>query len=442
MVSISTILRKVRLQMKKSVAFCTLGCKVNQYETEAMRELFENAGYCCVDFEDFADVYVINTCTVTAVGDRKSRQMIRRAKRINPDAFVIVCGCYAQTAPQEVAKIDGVDLILGTQQHSRIAELAEEKIRGSKVGDISRTHDFEPLSISGCGHRSRAYLKIQEGCNQFCSYCIIPYARGPIRSRSAADIIAESRRLVQAGFSEIVYVGIHVASYGLDTKELMLDDLLIKLNGIDGLRRIRLSSIEPMTLNRTFCEKIKGLDKLCPHFHLSLQSGCDATLARMNRKYTTAQYREIVDGLRESFPDCAITTDIMVGFPGETDTEFAETLKFAGEIGFADAHIFKYSRRKGTPADTMPGQIPPEVKDERSKQLISLCTKSRDSFLKKHLNTTLEVLFEDKNGEYYEGKTANYITVFAKSDTDLSGSYHSVAVSELRGGALYGTLMD
>lgn len=428
--------------MNKSAAFCTLGCKVNQYETEAMCELFKAAGYHIADFEDFADVYVINTCTVTAMSDRKSRQMIRRAKRINPDAFVVVCGCYAQTAPDTVAKIDGVDLVLGTQERAQIVELAEKKSGGCYVRDISKTHSFEQLTVGGYARRSRAYIKIQEGCNQFCSYCIIPYARGPIRSRPAEEILSESRALIAAGFTEIIYVGIHVASYGLDTKEASLAELLVMLNGIEGLRRIRLSSIEPMTLDYSFCEQIKTCDKLCPHFHLSLQSGCDETLLRMNRRYTTAQYSEVVEGLRRYFPDCAVTTDIMVGFPGETDAEFAKTLDFVRKIGFADAHIFKYSRRKGTPADTMPNQVAPEVKDIRSKQLISLCEKSRDEYLDRHLNMPLEVLFEDENGGYFEGKTANYITVFVKSAAPLAGRYRTVIAYERKDGALYAELAD
>ena len=428
--------------MNKSVAFCTLGCKVNQYETEAMCELFKAKGYTEADFDDFADVYVINTCTVTAISDRKSRQMIRRAKRINPDSFVIVCGCYAQTAPDAVSSIEGVDLVLGTQERAQIAELAEKRTGGCLVHDISKNHSFEKLSIYTCRNRSRAYIKIQEGCNQFCTYCIIPYARGPIRSRPADEIIAESRELAAAGFTEIIYVGIHVASYGLDTKDTTLAELLVMLNKIDGIKRIRLSSIEPMTLDYKFCETIKNCDKLCPHFHLSLQSGCDETLRRMNRRYTTKQYKEVVDGLRKFFPDCAVTTDIMVGFPGETDREFEETLEFVRDIEFSDAHIFKYSRRKGTPADTMPNQIAPEIKDERSHRLIALCTKSRDAFLEKHIGKELEVLFEERNGEYFEGKTANYITVLVKTDENLHGKYKNVIASELKDGMLIAELLN
>lgn len=426
----------------KSVAICTLGCKVNQYETEAMLELFKNAGYTEVDFDDFADVYVINTCTVTSMSDRKSRQMIRRAKRLNPDAYVIVCGCYAQTAPQTVASIDGVDLIIGTNEHSNVVKCAEEKFKGIIVNDISSNHTFENLSINNHSGKSRAYVKVQEGCNQFCTYCIIPYARGPIRSRPVKDILDESIRLVKAGFTEIVYVGIHVASYGLDTKECDLADLIVKLNAIDGIKRIRLSSIEPMTLDKSFCDKIKNCDKLCPHFHISLQSGSDSTLSRMNRRYTTSQYKEITDGLRKYFPNCAITTDIMVGFPGETDEEFCETVKFVKNISFAEAHIFKYSRRKGTPADKMQNQVSPEVKELRSKELFTLTAKSNHDFLLSQLNKRTEVLFETRNGIYMEGKTGNYCTVYLETSENLEGQYRTVIPKKVENSILYAVLSD
>ncbi|MBS7298222.1 MAG: tRNA (N(6)-L-threonylcarbamoyladenosine(37)-C(2))-methylthiotransferase MtaB [Eubacteriales bacterium] len=424
----------------KSVAFCTLGCKVNQYETEAMLEMFKNSGYAEVDFDDFADVYVINTCTVTSISDRKSRQMIRRAKRLNPDSFIVVCGCYAQTAPNEVQGIDGVDLVIGTNEHINIIDYIEKRKKGIIVKDISKTHEFEQLSINNHSGKSRAYVKIQEGCNQFCTYCIIPYARGPIRSRDVNDIIEESERLVSVGFTEIVYVGIHVASYVLDTKECDLADLLIKLNKIEGIKRIRLSSIEPMTLNEDFCEKIKCCDKLCPHFHISLQSGCDATLARMNRRYTTTEYAKITNGLRRYFPNCGITTDIMVGFPGETDEEFSETLEFVKKINFADAHIFKYSRRKGTPADKMKNQISPDIKDLRSKELFEITSASQRNFLEKQLNIATEVLFETRVGEYMEGKTANYCTVYLKTNEDLTGKYRCVIPTEIKNSVLYAKL--
>lgn len=420
----------------KSVAFCTLGCKVNQYETEAMLELFINAGYQEVDFDDFADVYVINTCTVTSISDRKSRQMIRRAKRINPDAYIVVCGCYAQTAPEKVLKIEGVNLVLGTNERSRIVELTEKGYNGAVVKARSELNDFEALTITDTRRRSRAYVKVQEGCNQFCSYCIIPYARGPIRSRPLDEIIEESKKLVDAGFTEIIYVGIHVSSYGLDTKGADLADMLIEVNKIEGLKRIRLSSIEPMTLDKSFCERIRNCDKLCPHFHLSLQSGCDETLARMNRRYTTDEYENIVKGLRTYFKGCAITTDIMVGFPGETDDEFEKTLEFVERIGFAEAHIFRYSRRSGTKADKMPNQIPPEVKDERSKALFDICNRSHEEFMKGHIGKDIEVLFEERDGEYLEGKTPDYCNVRYKTSENLIGKYRILTCTTLENGTL------
>ncbi|MBQ6907090.1 MAG: MiaB/RimO family radical SAM methylthiotransferase, partial [Clostridia bacterium] len=295
----------------KKVAFYTLGCKVNQYETEAMTELFEKNGYTVCDFEDCADIYVINTCTVTSMSDRKSRQIIRRAKKMNENAYIIVTGCYAQVAHDEVAKIEGVNLVLGAKERDKIVTFADEYFEEQlilKSSDISRTHTFEPLTIGEFKSRTRAYIKVQEGCNQFCSYCIIPYARGPIRSRDLDDVIKETERLASAGFTEVTYVGIHIASYGLDKKGYDLADLLCAADRIDGIKRIRLSSIEPMTLNADFINKISTVKKLCHHFHLSLQSGCDETLKRMNRKYTTDDYYNIVLGLREHFSDVAITT--------------------------------------------------------------------------------------------------------------------------------------
>lgn len=419
----------------KKVAFYTLGCKVNQYETQAMSEMFRNSGYEICDFSSVCDVYVINTCTVTQMSDRKSRQIIRRAKKENPDAKVIVTGCYAQTNPDDVIKIDGVNLVLGNNDKKRIVELADSLSYGekkSKVDDIMRVRSFEELKISSYDERTRAYIKIQEGCNQFCSYCIIPYARGPIRSRDLDEVLEETRRLVKNGYTEVVYTGIHVASYGVDKGEMMLSKLLVEADKIEGLRRIRLSSIEPMMLNKDFVKEISGVKKLCPHFHLSLQSGCDETLKRMRRKYTTKEYEDIVDGLREVYPDVAITTDIMTGFAGETEEEFLKTAEFVKKIKFSDAHIFQYSRRKGTPADKMPNQVPPEIKEKRSKILIDLCAKTRDEFISSFIGKKMEVLFEqrDKNG-FFEGKTANYITVLVKTEENLTKQYRDVIIDEV-----------
>ena len=432
----------------KKVAFYTLGCKVNQYESEAMCELFLKAGYIQADFEDYADIYVINTCTVTSMSDRKSRQIIRRAKKKNPNSLVIVTGCYAQTAPDSVMSIPGVNLVLGTKDRNRIVEYAENLINDelSKVccvSDISKHHEFEDLSVTTYSDRTRAFIKVQEGCNQFCSYCIIPYARGPIRSRDMHEVLAEAKSLIECGYKEIVLVGIHIASYGLDKKNYDLADLINKVGAIEGLDRLRLSSIEPMTLNAEFIKKIKDCKTLCPHFHLSLQSGCDETLARMNRKYTTCEYKEIVDTIREHFSDAAITTDIMTGFPGETEEEIKKTASFVKEIAFADAHIFQYSQRKGTPADVMQNQVAPNIKEERSKIIEKITDDSRKAFLDSHIGKTVPVLFEQQchdNKEFFEGKTLNYITVRVKTNEDINNQLLNVKLISSNGYYITGKL--
>lgn len=429
----------------KTAAFCTLGCKVNQYETEAMEELFSAAGYEIVPYSQIADVYVINTCSVTSMGDAKSRRMIRRARKLNPEAIIAVTGCYAQTAPEEVLAIEGVNLVVGNQEKSKITEKVEalsNNIKVNDVLDIMHTHEFEHLNITHYDNRTRAFIKIQDGCSQFCSYCIIPYARGPVRSRAESEILDEIRTLTSHGFTEFILAGIHVASYGHDLPSASLEQLINKVDKIDGVKRIRLSSIEPMTLNRDFVENIKNCTKLCPHFHISLQSGCDETLKRMNRKYTTAQYADIVDGLRTAFPDVAITTDIMTGFPGETDEEFENTAKFTSEIAFADAHVFQYSQRKGTPAARRKDQIRPEIKEERSKRIIDITQKSRNEFLKKFVGRNMEVLFEQPvQGGYFEGKTSNYITVYVKTNENLHSKYKTVRLSETKDGIIYGEII-
>lgn len=430
----------------KKAAFYTLGCKVNQYETQSMKELFLNDGYEIVSFEEYADVYIINTCTVTRMSDRKSRQIIRRAKKINPDAQIVVAGCYSQTNPKEVMEIEGVNLVLGTKDRKNIVEYVKNLSsdeQKSYISDIMKAHEFEELNITKYEERTRAYIKIQEGCNQFCSYCIIPYARGPIRSRAEDEVLKETEKLVNNGYTEIIYTGIHVASYGIDKGKPMLSDLLKKANEIKGLNRIRLSSIEPMTLNEDFVKEINDCRKLCHHFHLSLQSGCDETLKRMNRKYTTAEYRAIVEGLRKNYPNVAITTDIMVGFPGETEEEFNKTLEFVKEIKFSDAHVFKYSKRNGTVAARRDDQIPPMIKEERSKKLIKLCESLRDEYILSFVGETLEVLFEQevKDG-YFEGKTSNYITVYVKINENLQGQYKNVMIKSIKNGIAYGEIQD
>lgn len=428
----------------KKAAFYTLGCKVNQYETEAMAEMFKSSGYEITDFENYADVYVINTCTVTNMSDRKSRQIIRRAKKTNPDAIVAVTGCYAQTSPEDVKKIDGVNIVVGTKDRKNIVELTEAASADNcidTVSDIMHTHDFEDLSIKTYQNRTRAYIKIQDGCNQFCSYCIIPYARGPVRSRPEHEVIAEIQKLADDGFSEIILTGIHVASYGKDLENCDLASLICKADKTDGIKRIRLSSIEPMTLNDDFIERIKPCSKLCHHFHLSLQSGCDETLKRMNRKYTCAEYENIVNGLRKNFADAAITTDIMVGFPGETEDEFLKTSEFVQRISFADAHIFQYSQRKGTPAAKRPDQVAPEIKEKRSKIIAEITQKSRDEFRNQFIGCELEVLFEQpyhKDNEYFEGKTSNYLTVIVPTDENLSGQIRNVTLIEMKDDVIVG----
>lgn len=430
----------------KTAAFYTLGCKVNQYETEAIAERFSDEGYRVVSFSEKADIYIVNTCSVTAMSDRKSRQMIRRAKKTNPEAVIAVMGCYSQTAPEEVLDIDGVNLVLGTKDKGSVLNLIKAIDCNSKlnaVTDVKNNHEYENLCVRRNADRTRAYIKIQDGCSQFCSYCIIPYARGPVRSRAEGDILDEVRTLAAAGYKEVILTGIHAASYGKDLGDTSLEELLNKIDKIDGIVRVRLSSIEPMTLNREFVDKIKNCKKLCPHFHISLQSGCNATLKRMNRHYTTAQFKEVVDGLREVFPDCAVTTDIMTGFAGETDEEFAETADFVRNIEFADAHVFQYSRRRGTPAAKRPNQVAPNIKEERSKLIIEITEKNRNEFLKRHINREMEVLFETSPSEgVYEGKTANYITVYATAEENICGKLKKVLLEKAENGIMFGKTID
>ena len=431
----------------KTAAFYTLGCKVNQYETQAISELFKDEGYLIVDFSESADVYVINTCTVTAMSDRKSRQIIRRAKKQNPDSIVVVTGCYAQVSPEEVLKIEGVNLVIGTNEKNTIPGAVKELIDSKKslVHNISCTHDFEEMHVTGYGSMTRAYIKIQEGCNQFCSYCIIPYARGPIRSRRPEAVVREAENLVAQGFSEIILVGIHIASYGLDIKDSSLADIILRINEIDGIKRIRLSSIEPMTLKAEFINKISSAHKLCPHFHLSLQSGCDATLKRMNRRYTTSQYAGIVQSIRDNFPGAAITTDVMVGFPGESEEEFEKSADFVRRMEFSDIHIFKYSPRPGTPAAEYPDQVDPQTKDQRSKVLEDIRKQSENKYLSGYVGKTVEVLFEQPSEKYpgwFEGKTDNYITVLVKTNENFSFLYKYVQLGEVVDGGIKGEIIE
>ena len=426
----------------KTVAFCTLGCKVNQYETEAMAELFKEKGYKINPFEEKSDIYVINTCTVTSTGDKKSRQMIRRAKSANGDAVIAVVGCYAQVAPEEVAKIDGVSLVVGTNQKREIVSLVEEYINTQTktyaVNDILKDKEYKEMWISSYEERTRAFVKIEDGCNQFCSYCIIPYARGPVRSRPIENIATEVENLSKNGFKEIVLTGINISSYGMDNGS-SLGDVIDIVAKIDGIERIRLGSIEPRVLNEEFIKRIAKIPKVCNHFHISLQSGCDGTLKRMNRKYTTAECFECIKNLRKYFNSPAITADVIAGFPGETDEEFDTTMEFLKKVSFSEAHIFAYSNRKGTKADTMPNQIEKSVKEKRSKQMIELCSKMQKEYMSHCVGNTYPVLFEKKSGDnFYEGHMTNYVKVKVKSDKDISHKILDVKITDIVGDALVG----
>lgn len=408
----------------KKVASHALGCKVNQYESEAIAELFAQKGYEIVDIDEWADIYIINTCTVTNFGDKKSRQLIRKVKRQNPEAVVAAIGCYAQTAPEEIKNIEGVNLIIGTKGRKDIVDLVESYVPEmgvvSTVGQIAKEREFEHLTISKLADRTRAYLKIQDGCSQFCSYCIIPYARGPIRSRDPEDIMDEVKVLAENGFKEIILTGIHVASYGKDLKGVTLLDVIKRVQEQEGIERIRFSSVEPNIVTEEFASELSKLDKVCDHFHLSLQSGCDRTLKRMNRKYDAAGYERAVEILRKYFPNVAITTDIIAGFPDETDEDFEKSLEFAKKIGFSKIHAFPYSPKRGTPAAVMPNQILNAVKNERTSRLIEASDRMADEFIKSFEGRVMPVLYEREiEHNIYEGYTTNYIRVLSESSENI-----------------------
>lgn len=423
----------------KKIAFCSLGCKVNQYETNAMAQKFIEHGYEVVEFDEYADVYIVNTCTVTNVADRKSRQMLRRAKEINKDATLVACGCYAQVAKDELKKIPEIDLIIGNNEKNDIIQIVENHIaqKGAEdlVSDVMYKLDYVELGTTTYTEKTRAVIKVQDGCDRFCSYCLIPYARGHIRSRKIENVIEEIKKVVEEGINEVVITGIHIASYGRDFKgeNIGLIDLLEEINKIQGLHRIRLGSIEPTIITDEFVERLSKLDKICDHFHLSLQSGCTETLKRMNRRYTTEEFRDVTKRLRSKFPNAALTTDIIVGFPGETDEEFNTTYEFLKEIAFYKMHIFKYSQRKGTKAAVMPNQIDGKIKEDRSKKLIELSNENEYNYNKKYIGKQVEVLFEEREGEYLKGHTTNYIVVKHKTDKDdLINKIAKVIVSEAK----------
>lgn len=420
--------------MKKTVAFCTLGCKVNQYETDAMRGNFEAEGYEVKEFSQEASVYVINTCTVTNMADRKSRQMMHRAKKKNPDGIIVAVGCYVQAAKEQLEEDTLIDLVIGNNMKSQVVQIVEQYIQDNRhtedrdayVADIAHSHEYETMHIETVSEHTRAYIKIQDGCNQFCSYCIIPYARGRVRSRKMEDILQEVRNLTANGYKEIVLTGIHISSYGLDFehtadeqedygpfKNSALIDLIEVLSGIEGLERIRLGSLEPRIITENFVRRLCKVPQICPHFHLSLQSGCDETLKRMNRHYTTALYLEKCGILRQYFDRPALTTDVIVGFPGETEEEFAQTERFLETVHFSDMHIFKYSKRRGTKAADMPNQIDPQIQSVRSEKLIALGERMKDDFLEACKDQEQIVLIEEETEidgtKYMTGHSKNYI---------------------------------
>lgn len=422
----------------KKAALHNLGCKVNAYETEAMQHLLEEAGYEIVPFTQKADVYVINTCSVTNMADRKSRQMLHKAKKNNPDSIVVAAGCYVQTSEKEVLNDLSVDIVIGNDRKHDLVRLLEEyslDCVNDTVDDINDgKHDFEELFIDQTKEHTRAFIKVQDGCNQFCSYCIIPYARGRVRSRRFENVIAEVERLAANGFKEVVLTGIHLSSYGVDFEEAAgLLELIQAVNAVKGIERIRLGSLEPKIVTEHFASELSKLDKICPHFHLSLQSGCDATLKRMNRKYTTKEYERGCELLRKYFVHPAITTDVIVGFPGETEEEFEQTKAYLEHIHFYEMHIFKYSKRKGTRAAVMPDQIDEQIKAARSEKLIALGHDMSKEFRKFYIGKNEEVLFEEKavigDKEYFVGYTKEYVKVAKETAENLENQIVSGRIS-------------
>ena len=421
----------------RKAALHNLGCKVNAYETEAMQELLEQAGYQIVPFEEQADVYIINTCTVTNVADRKARQMIHRARKKNPGAVIVAAGCYVQT--KDTAGLDAdIDIVIGNNKKKEIAKVLEDYFRERGAGakkierlDIGHTSEYEDLTVSHTAGHTRVFLKVQDGCNQFCSYCIIPYARGRVRSRSREEVVAEVRRLAERGYKEVVLTGIHLSSYGTDIGDDLLS-LILSVHEVEGICRIRLGSLEPGIITEEFARTLSECPKFCPHFHLSLQSGCDATLKRMNRRYDTAQYEEKCQILRKYFQDPALTTAVIVGFPGETEEEFEASRAFIDRINFYETHIFKYSRREGTRAAVMDGQVPDSVKTKRSALLLELGKKKQWEYEEKLLGTTREVLMEEAvviGGETWQvGHTKEYVKIGRKTREDLSNQLVNVEI--------------
>lgn len=416
--------------MKRKAALHNLGCKVNAYELEAIQQMLEQQGYEIVPFAPGADIYIINTCTVTNIADRKSRQMLHKAKKMNPDAVVVACGCYVQAAGEKLEQDSAIDLVVGNNKKKEIPAILEEYFRekeegrsgsGAWVTDMTHNREYETLSISRTAEHTRAFIKVQDGCNQFCTYCIIPYARGRVRSRRPEDVLEEVQRLAQSGCQEVVLTGIHLSSYGVDLEEGQnLLALIRTIHAVDGIRRIRLGSLEPGIITEEFAEAIAALPKVCPHFHLSLQSGCDTVLERMNRRYRSEEYMEKCRLLRRVYDRPALTTDVIVGFPGETEEEFEASRAFVEEVKFFETHIFKYSRREGTRAAAMPDQIPEQEKTRRSHILLELDARRRQGYMESFLGEEKEVLLEEKveldGKSWWVGHTREYLKAIVPDD--------------------------
>ena len=421
----------------KRAALHNLGCKVNAYETEAMQQLLEENGYEIVPFKEGADVYIINTCTVTNMADRKSRQMLHRAKKMNPDAIVVAAGCYVQ-AKEASGEIDeSIDIVIGNNKKKDLIQILDgfyEKKQGQNkaVIDINHTHEYEEMHLNKTAEHTRAYIKVQDGCNQFCTYCIIPFARGRVRSRAKEDVVREVTELAANGYQEVVLTGIHLSSYGVDLENENLLSLILAVNEIEGIKRIRLGSLEPRIITEDFVKTISGLEKMCPHFHLSLQSGCDETLRRMNRRYTSEEYYEKCMLLRKYFAHPALTTDVIVGFPGETEEEFEKSKAFIDKVDFYETHIFKYSKRDGTKAAVMDNQIPEQIKTARSNELLELGQKKRIKYEEQFVGTTVEVLMEEQikiDGENYQvGHTKEYVKVALKTEANLQNKLVDIQI--------------
>ena len=424
--------------------FYTLGCKVNQYETQAMEQFLLDRGHTICSFNEPCDGYIINTCSVTAVADRKNRTVIRRCRRENPDAILGICGCYSQHAPDALWEL-GADVIGGSGGREAfiadMLEAMETRQKHQRVDKALSRREFEVLPAGGLEERTRAMLKVQDGCCNFCTYCIIPYTRGPVRSAPVELAVKQAKELAQKGYREIVITGIEIASWGVDLPgKPQFWELLVAVCEAVPQMRVRLGSLEPRIITAEFCEKLKNIPNLCPQFHLSMQSGCDSVLGRMKRKYTTARYLESVELLKEAFPGCAVTTDMIVAFPGETEEEFRQSLQFIRKCGFADMHIFPYSRRPGTPADKMPGQLGNAIKEARSKEAIAVAAEMKNDFCRSLQNTCQEVLFEEASGEYYTGYTPNYMKVYVKAE-NLHNQVLNVQLQEPFKDGMLGTLL-